>query len=230
MRQGAVKRTLISSKTVRRNLRADGIKMDDDLTAQQRQTVKDLRASGFTAFWRGTRLYQKQRAQQSAHSTITDRQNTGAEVSPSSSPWTSSMEEFPGLPPAQRSTQEDRGDGGQTTGAGGTTHSPVSTPHSSPGSQGRADVHSGPGAREFRRGAGRHLSSSRGDTPQGSSNAYRGSRGDITNRAEDTEPQTRLRSVTKNQTGVNSNRGSVNREARHQRCIDDMMKDQPPTA
>lgn len=50
------KRNLISSKTMRRWLKGDGVRLNDDLTVKQRAQLSALRDKGYAAYYRGTRL------------------------------------------------------------------------------------------------------------------------------------------------------------------------------
>lgn len=58
-----VKRAVISNKHLRQALKTKNMKIDDDLTEQQRQTLKHWRDEGFIAFYRGVRLYTKKRSE-----------------------------------------------------------------------------------------------------------------------------------------------------------------------
>ena len=48
---------------MRKELGKADIRMNDDLTPKQRSTLKDLRDDGYTAFYRGTKLFSKRRRQ-----------------------------------------------------------------------------------------------------------------------------------------------------------------------
>ena len=57
------KRDLIANRSVCKKLVKADIRMNDDLTPKQRSTLKDLRDDGYTAFYRGTKLFSKRRRQ-----------------------------------------------------------------------------------------------------------------------------------------------------------------------
>ena len=61
--RGSNKRRLISSRTLRKELYKANVTMNDDLTAKQRDTLKQLRDDGWAAYCRGTRLITTRRQQ-----------------------------------------------------------------------------------------------------------------------------------------------------------------------
>jgi hypothetical protein len=73
-----VKRSAIGSRHLRQALKKKGVKIDDDLTDQQRLTLKEWRDDGFIAFYRGTRLYTKKRSEPTRHSAMQSGGDVGA--------------------------------------------------------------------------------------------------------------------------------------------------------
>jgi len=57
------KKALVSSKQLRDALRKRSVRLDDDLTANQKKTLNELRDEGFIAYFRGTRLYTRRRGE-----------------------------------------------------------------------------------------------------------------------------------------------------------------------
>jgi hypothetical protein len=58
----AGKRDLIANISFRRNLRKEQIKIDDDLTKEQRDTLRELRREGHVAYYRGSKLVSRRRS------------------------------------------------------------------------------------------------------------------------------------------------------------------------
>ena len=57
------KRDVISNRLLKISLRKEKIKIDDDLTKKQRETVNELRDKGFVAYFRGMRLFKRYRVE-----------------------------------------------------------------------------------------------------------------------------------------------------------------------